>query len=183
MKKSVKPQPNKIIIISALMIIATLFIGFAFIFMPFMKKSKALRSEILDARDKTVLIGRINAFDKHLKAYEKRMPTEGRGVSWLLSEVLDMAAKEQIEVSSIKPGTPEDRDLYVKLYVVMDTISTYDQLGRFISRVESHKKFLRIEQITVKRCDIDKDFDKNTSKFNPFDVKANIVINTVVFKD
>lgn len=183
MKKKTKAQPNKIIIISAVMIMATLFIAMVFIVIPFMNKSKALKSAIMQEREKNVLIGKIRAFGKHLKFYEKRIPESGRGVSWLLNEVSGMAAQEQIEVSSIKPGTPEDRGLYIKLYVVMDTVSTYIQLGRFIAKVESHEKFLRVDQITIKRCDLDKDFDKNASRFKPFDVKVNIVISAVIFKE
>lgn len=183
MKKNTKLQPNKIIVVSAAIGITTIILGVILILTPFINKNKTLRSEILEERKRNVLIGKIRGFGRHLKAYEKRIPEKGRGVSWLLSEVVDMAAKENMEVSSVKPGTPEDRGLYIKLYVVMDTISTYDQLGRFISRVESYDKFLLVEQISMKRRDLEKDFNKFSSKYSPFDVKANIVISTIIFKE
>lgn len=183
MKKETKGQSNKIVILTAGIIIATVLIGVILIAIPFVNKNKTLRSEILKERDKNVLIGKIRALGKHLKVYEKRIPEEGRGVSWLLSEVSDMAAREKIEILYIKPGTPEDRGMYVKSYVAMDAVSTYERLAKFISKVESYEKFLRVEQITIKRRDLDKDFSKDTSGFNPFDVKANIVISTVIFKE
>lgn len=183
MKKNVKTQPNKIIILSIAIATVTFVIGTVFIYAPFINRNKALRSEILIERRKNILIGKIRAFGKHLKVYDKKIPEEGRGVSWLLSEVSDMAGKENIEVTSIKPGVPEDRGLYTKLYIVMDVTSTYNQFGMFISKVESCEKFLRVEQLTIKRRDMDKDFNKDTSKFKSFDIKASIVISTVIFKE
>jgi Tfp pilus assembly protein PilO len=182
MKKSEKKKVNKIIIVSAIIIIAALFIGTAFIYLPFLNKDKSLRAGILEERDRNVLIGKIRALGKHLKVYIQRLP-EGRGVSWLLSDVSDMASKEQIEVVSIKPGAPEDKGLYATLYVTMDTISTYHQLGKFISRVESSKKFLRVESVNIKRLDLDEGFNTETSRLKSFDVKGHIVISTVVLKE
>ena len=183
MKKNTNLQPNKLIIVSIAIGISTIVLGSVLIFAPFINKNKALRSDILEERKKNVLIGKIRGYGRHLRVYEKRIPEQGRGVSWLLSEVVDMASRENIEVSSVKPGAPEDRGLYIKIYVIMDTVSTYDQLGRFISKVESYDKFLLVEQTTIKRRDLEKDFNKFSSKHSAFDVKANIVISTIIFKE
>lgn len=183
MKKTALKKPNKTVISSAIIIIVTLLVGALFIYRPFLSKKTSLRASILYERDRNVLAGRIRALGKHLKVYEKRIPEQGRGVSWLLGKVSEMATEEDIEISSIKPGAPEDRDLCTKLYVVLDTVSTYDNLGRFISSIESDKKFLRVESIDIKRLDLDEGFDKETSSFKSFDAKAHIVITTVVFKE
>lgn len=182
MKKGYKKKPNKIIVFSAAIIAATFIIGTLFIYMPFSNRKIMLRSGILRERDRNLLIGKIRALSRHLKVYKKMIP-EGRDVSWLLSTASDMATNEQIEISSIKPLTPEDRGLYTKLCVTLDTVSTYDQLGRFISRIESYEKFLRIERIDIKRLDLDKEIDKDETRFKPFDVKATVVISTIVLKE
>lgn len=182
MKKGEKKKLNNIVILSAVIIIVTLVTGTAFICLPFLNKNKSLRAEILHERDRNVLVGKIRALGKHLKVYNKRIPAQ-RGVSWLLSVVSDMASKEQIELSSIKPGAPEDRGSYTQLYVILETISTYHQLGRFLSRVESSEKFLRVEDINIKRLDLDGDFKEGTTKFKTFDVKGHIVISTIVLKE
>lgn len=182
MKKIEKKKINKNIIASAVIIVATLFAGAVFIYAPFVNKAKNLRSNILQERDRNILIGKIRALDKHLNIYGKRIP-DGRGVSWLLSEVSDMAAKEKIELPSIKPGLPEDRGGYTKLYVILDTLSTYHQLGKFISRIESSEKFLRVESIDIKRLDMNEGFDKEESKYKAFDVKGHIVVSTIVLKE
>lgn len=182
MKKTEKKKINKNVIKSAIIVIITLFIAVVFIYVPFVNKTKSLRSNILQERDRNVLIGKIKALSKHLKVYSKRIP-DTRGVSWLLSEVSDMASKENIEISSIKPGTPEDHGAYTKLYVVLDTVSTYHQFGKFISRIESSEKFLRIESVGMKRLELDGGFSEEGAQFKAFDVKSNIVVSTIVLKE
>ncbi|MFA4991822.1 MAG: type 4a pilus biogenesis protein PilO [Candidatus Omnitrophota bacterium] len=182
MKKPESKKINKLIILSGIIAVLTFVIAMGFIYKPFSDKNRAIRENILLERDKNLLIGRIRALGKHLKAYEKRIP-RGAGVSWLVAEVSDMASKEQLEVSSITPGSPEDYRVYTKVYVTMEVISAYHQLGRFISRVESSEKFLRIESIGMKRLDQDEAFEKKSGKFKAFDVKASIVVSTIVMKE
>ena len=182
MKKPETKKISKTLILTAVVVIVTLFIGVVFIVIPFLSKNKAFRADILHERDRNILIGTVRALDKHLKVYEKRLP-KGRGVSWLLSQVSDMASEEGIDISSIKPGTPEKRGLYTKLYVEMDIGSTYHQLGRFISKVESSEKFLRVERINTKRLDENADFEAGDSKVKAFDTKSHIVISMVVLKE
>ncbi|MBU1006301.1 MAG: type 4a pilus biogenesis protein PilO [Candidatus Omnitrophica bacterium] len=181
-KATVDKKLNRLVILSGIMIGVTLFIGVAFIYVPFLNRTKSLREEILLEREKNILVGRIRGLGKHLKVYKKQIP-RGRGVSWLISEVSDMASKENIEVSVIKPGIPEDKGLYTKLHVILTTFCTYDQLGKFVSRIESSDNFLKIEGINIKRLDSDEGFDVKGSKFKPFDVKSNIVISTIILKD
>lgn len=182
MKKGTRKPQNKLIIVSAIIIIALITIGSFFIYMPFSEKTGSLRSEILRERDKNLLIGRIRAIGKHLKVYEKRVPQDA-SVSWLLGTVSDIASKERIEISSITPGAPEDYGLYTKLYVIMDIASTYSQLGRFVSMVESSEKFLRIEGMDIKRMDLGETSVKGPGRFKAFDVRTNIVISTLTTKE
>ena len=181
-KKIVKKKINKLVIISAAIISITLFTAVMFIYLPFLNKTKSLRQDILKERERNILIGKVRALGKHLKVYKKQIP-QGRGVSWLISAISDMALKEGIEISSIKPGAPGDRKLYTKLHVILETVSTYEQLGNFIARIESSEKFLRVENIEIKRLDLDGDFDEGAAKFEAFDVKGNIVISTIALKE
>lgn len=173
---------NKITVLSIAVIVATLVIGGGFIYKPFLNKNKSLRAEILYARDKNILVGKIKAMGKHMDVYEERIP-KNRDVSWLLGELSNLASKEHIYISSIKPGDTKDKGLYIKYNVILKTVSTYHQLGRFISEIESYEKFLRVDYIDIKRADIDRDFDKDMAKFKPFDVNAHIVISMIVLKE
>jgi Tfp pilus assembly protein PilO len=181
-KKIDKRIWNKPALINVVIAVLVVTVGFTFIYLPFTNKNKALRVDILKERDKNILIGKIRAMSKHIKIYDKRVP-EGMGVSWLLGEISSKASKEQIEVSSIKPGNPEDYGLYTKLFVIVDMASTYNQLGRFIAEIESSEKFLKVESINIKRMDLDDKFEEKSGKFKAFDVKANIIISTIVSKE
>ncbi|MDO8602949.1 MAG: type 4a pilus biogenesis protein PilO [Candidatus Omnitrophota bacterium] len=181
-KKIEKNTVNKLYIAMAVIIVLTLITGILFIYTPFASKNKSLRADILKERDKNVLIGRIRALSKYIKIYDKKIP-EGGSVSWLLGEVSNIASSEQVEVSSIKPGNPEGYGLYTKLSVAVDLISTYSQLGNFVSRIESSEKFLKIESINIKRMDLDGKPEKSSDRFKAFDVKVNIVISTIVQKE
>ncbi|MBU1912085.1 MAG: type 4a pilus biogenesis protein PilO, partial [Candidatus Omnitrophica bacterium] len=175
-KREINPS-SKLFIATAVIAVLTLVTGIVFIYAPFADRNKSLRADILRERDKNILVGKIKALGKHIKVYNKRIPESG-GVSWLLGEISNMASKERIEVSSIKPGNPEDYGLYTKLSVVVEIASTYNQLGSFVSGIESSEKFLKVETINIKRMDLDEKFDKGSGKFKAFDVKANIVIST-----
>lgn len=181
-KKTEKKSLNKMVVINVVILAFVLVTGTVFIYNPFMHKNKSFRADILIERDKNLLIGKIKALNKYLKVYDKRIP-EGAGVSWLLGEISNMASKEHIEVSSIKPDNPEDYGLYTKLFVIVDMATTYSQLGRFIAGIESSEKFLKVESADIKRMDLDENFEKGSDKFKAFDVKANIVISTIVSKE
>ena len=182
MKKSIKKKPDKIVILTIVVVTVTLVIGIFFIYVPYLNNNKTLRSNVLHERDRNILIAKIRANNKHLNVYEKRIPS-GRGVLWLLGEVSDMATKEQIEISSIKPGSPEDMKLYTRLYVVLEAICEYAQLGKFISRIESSENFLKVEEINIARLDFDEEFNREATKFSDFDIKSHIVISTIVLKE
>ena len=173
---------SKFFIATAVIAVLALVIGAVFIYAPFADKNKFLRVDILRERDKNILVGKIRALGKYMKIYDKQIPERG-GVSWLLGEVSNMASKEQIEISSIKPGNPEDYGLYTKLFVVVEATSTYNQLGSFISGIESSEKFIKVESINIKRIGLDEKFNEDSGKFKAFDVKANIVISTIASKE
>jgi len=181
-KKNENERWNKIIIINAIIVALVLMTGIMFIYMPFADKNKTMRANILKERDKNVLIGKIKGLNKHIKIYDKKIP-DAESVSWLLSVVSNMASKEYIKVSSITPEEREDYGLYTKLSVIVDMTVTYNQFGKFIAAIESSEKFLKIESVNMKRLDLDEKFEKDSGRFKAFDIKANIVISTIVRKE
>lgn len=181
-KQAVSKTFNKIHIITAVIVAVSFIIGILFIYKPFIEKNRALRAEILQQREKNVLIGKIRGFNKHIQVYEKRIE-KNTNISFFISIISDMASKENVDVSAIKPGVSEIHNKYTKIYLIVDTDSVYANLGRFISKVESFEKFFKIESINIKRIDSVSGYDRETSKFRPFDVKANIVISTIILAE
>jgi len=182
MRKIENEKWNKIIIINSVIAALVLTVSITFIYKPFADKSKAIRADILKERDKNILIGKIKGLSKHIKIYDKRIP-DAESVSWLLSIVSNMASKEFIKISSITPGESEDFGLYTKLSVVVDMTVTCNQFGKFISAIESSEKFLKIESVNMKRLDFEEKTEKDFGKFKAFDIRANVVISTIVRKE
>ncbi len=181
MKIRGKEISNNLIIGTSVIVVVTLFIGIVFIYMPFAKNKKTLSSEVSMQANRNLLINKIVALRK-LELYRKRV-SEDRDASWLLEEVSNMASESKVEVSSIEEGSPEDRGLYKRLYVTVDTYSTYHQLGVFLSKIESQEDFIRVEELNMKRLDMEEGFEALSKRYKPFDVKASIVIATVALKE
>lgn len=180
-KKYINLKIDKFVILTLVVTFITLIVGVVFIFKPFLNKTKMLRTRILYERDKNLLIGKIRALDKHLKVYKKRMPGN-KNVPWLLKTLSNMALDEGLEISYIEPGDSERGNLYTKLSVVLEVVSTYHQFGRFISRIESSDKFLKVENVKMVRLDSDKEFGVESAKLKAFDIKANITVGTIIIK-
>jgi len=181
-KKDAQKNINVLAIVGVVIFIITSTIAIVSIYRPYLNRHKMLRTQILEERDRNILLGKIRALSKYVKAYSDKLP-RGKGVSWLVSEVSDMATKEKIEVLSIKPESPEDNTLYLRLSVVMDFACNYHQLGRFLSRLESSPQFLKVESLNIKRLDTEEGFKEEGSRFKSFDIKGQTRISTFVLKE
>jgi len=177
----IKQIPKSILTAAAAIVVCTIFIGLVFIYIPFENKAKEFKSKISVEKDKNDIIARINTTGKRLEFYSKSLP-EAKDTSWLLKEISRISSEEGIETSSIESGDLKEKDLYSKLNVTLNVYASYHQLGVFLSRVESEEKFFRIESLNMKRLDLDSNFENLTERFKPFDVKANIVISTVILR-
>ena len=181
MKIDIKHIPNNIIIAAAGIIVFTIFIGIVFTYIPFKNSSKELRFKILAEKDKNAIIAGINLSGKRLESYSKRT-LDIKDPSWFLKEISRIASEVGIEASFVKSEDSEDTNLYAKLGVEINVHTTYHQLGVFLSRIESEEKFFKVESLSMKRLDLDDDFESLTERFKPFDVKANIIISTVILR-
>jgi len=181
MKIDIKKAHRSVIIIAAAIIVFAIFIGAVFIYTPFKNATKELESKISVEKNKNALIGKINILGRNLEGYRKKI-AEKEDPSWLSKEISRIVSEEGIEVSSVEPGVVEKRDLYTKLDVTLDVYATYHQLGAFLSRIESEDRFFRVGSLNMKRLDLDEDFENLAERFKPFDVKANIVVTTVVLR-
>ncbi len=182
MKKDIFAKENRIILITWAIAIVTIIAGISFIYIPFLKAQDSLKIKIAREKDKNALIGEIKALVRYLDIYKKRVP-EGRSSSWLLKEISDMAKKEGLTIINIKAEEPERRASYTRLSVVIDTASSYHQLSKFVSGIETSEKFLRIEELVAKRLDVEEKFIKDASSFNSFDVGSHIVISTILWNE
>lgn len=106
------------------------------------------------------LIGQEDSFKTRITAAEQRLaqdmnrllPGDNAGSAGpALQKILqDLADSQQVEVSRKTP-VPEQKlpDGLIKVTVQLDINCTLEQLTRFITAIENHDKFLKVDELTL----------------------------------
>ncbi|MFH1783203.1 MAG: type 4a pilus biogenesis protein PilO [Candidatus Omnitrophota bacterium] len=175
-------KSNNIVLITVGMVILTLAVGVLIVYFPFLAKYKTISNKIMDERNRNLLIAEIGVTEKYLDFYERRLSGD-KGITWLLKEVSGLAATESIKIVNIKPLDSEKKKDYTRLSLKLETISTYYQLGKLVSSIESSEKFLVIDKIDIKRLDSMEMYGDMEEKHKPFDIYSDIIISTVAWRE
>ena len=61
-----------------------------------------------------------------------------------------MARQSRVEITSITPQAPDDKEVYVMLPLKLEVECWYHQLGEFFSRLESSKEFIKVDGLDLK---------------------------------
>jgi Tfp pilus assembly protein PilO len=109
---------------------------------------RRLRAEVQSEQEVNRLLARISELQESIRRYEDRMPVT-EDTSWLVDLVSQLADERWLQLRSVEPQTPQDRGLYTKLGVKLGARCSYHALGDFIGDLESHQKFLAVEQCQV----------------------------------
>lgn len=173
-----KTVKKKILFISAAVFFLAIFIGVAFIYRPFISKKIFLKNKIVEERKRNLYLAQIKLLKEHVDFYEERLP-EQKSVSWLLEEVSRLASENGLNLISIKPEAQEDKGGFIKLPIRIKANLTYHVLGKFLSNLESSKKFIKVENIQLRRVEEVRGDKKDKS----FKVSADILVSSIILKD
>ena len=69
---------------------------------------------------------------------------------WLIRQVTTLAQKTGVEVSSIVPQAPNPIQDFTQLAVTLQLVTSYHELGKLLSEVESLPVLVRVEQLEVR---------------------------------
>ncbi len=174
-----KTAKKKVLFISSAIAFIAIFIGFSFIHKPFISKKVSLKNRIVEERKRNLYLAQIKLLKERVDFYEKRLP-EQKSVSWLLDEVSRIASENGLELLFLKPETPEDQANFIKLPIRIEANSTYHGLGKFLSNLESSKKFIKVENIQLRRVEEEVQGEKRGVSFK---VRANILVSSIILKD
>lgn len=174
-----KTAKKKVLFISTAVAFIAIFIGFSFIYKPFISKKVSLRTRITEERKKNLYLAQIKLLKEHVDFYEKRL-LEQKNVSWLLDEISRLASENGLELLSLKPESPEDQTGFIKLPIRIEANLTYHGLSRFLSNLESSKKFIKVENLQLKRIE---EVVQEGGKPESFKVRANILVSSIILKD
>lgn len=173
-----KAAKKKILFISAAVALLAVFIGVAFIYGPFISRKVGLRNRIIEERKRNLYLAQIKILKEHVNLYEERLP-EQKSLSLLLDEVSRLASESGLEIISIKPEPPEDKGRFIKFSIRLKADLTYHRLGSFLSKFESSKKFIKIENIQLRR--VEEAQEEKMGK--AFKVSADILVSSIILKD
>jgi len=139
------PNRKRIFVISAVIIMLALVVANS-IFRSQSRRIEGLKAKVAEEHEKNRLLIEIGKMVEEIDSYQPRIPLE-RDVDWLRREVIRMANESEVKIVSITPKSPEKRHLYTRLAVEMEVECGYHQLGDFVSKLESFKKFISILKI------------------------------------
>lgn len=141
------PNRKRIFVISAVIIMLVLVVANS-IFRSQSRRIEGLKAKVAEEREKNRLLIEIGEMVEEIDSYQPRIPLE-RDVDWLRMEVIRMANESGVKIISITPRSPEKRHLYTRLAVEMEVECGYHQLGEFVSKLESSKRFIKIDSLNL----------------------------------
>lgn len=83
-----------------------------------------------------------------IETYQQRLPQEP-DPSWLISKITEAARADGIELTSLSPDNPMDQKTFINLSATFQFQSTYHQLGRFLTQLESSRPFIRVDRVEM----------------------------------
>jgi Tfp pilus assembly protein PilO len=85
-----------------------------------------------------------------IKSYDPFLsPSEE--VSWAIEDITGIALDSGLSITSMSPADPQKGVYLNKLLLKVEADCGYHEMGRFVSRLESHSKFLKMNQLSLKR--------------------------------
>ena len=102
----------------------------------------------------------------------KRLPPEADKEMWLLSEMISIFTKNNIQPSRTGRHNLEDSGIFTMASVGYEVDVDYNALGKLIESIENADKFLRISELQVQRT------EGNLGR-----LKADFRVNTIFVKN
>jgi len=144
---------KNLLISTAVILLLSAFIGANFIYEPKVRQLKNLERILAEEKELGSLLDEIATAEKRIGNYETRLMEKGKEEAELLDRVRDIANEAAVPVISITPsgqrqgGRKGNEPQFISVRILFG--GSYHQLGRFIARVESSEKFMRIESIRL----------------------------------
>lgn len=168
---------NKIIIITCLLLfIVAIFIGYNYIYLPQIQRIEDKKNQLMEEIEKNKIAYKIYDLQQEVGKYMRHFP-ESLDTSWLMSRVSQKVRRSGVEFLSIKPKDIKHFEDYYIIFVNLKLKSSYHELGRFISELESSEDFLRVKSVKISRPHKTWDKSKGASILEPVDREGNVIGN------
>ena len=123
-------------------------IGWYGIYQPQRDRQLAAQTAYAEEQQKAALQRDIADREALLRMYRDRLPKTA-DTDWLISQSAAVAVEAGIQLNTVRPDSPAAEKDYTRLTVTVESVATYHELGRFVSRLESAQPFIRIDRVKV----------------------------------
>ena len=138
----------------AIVVVLTGAIGYYGIHRPKENGVRVLQTQIAEERASQGVKEEVAALLAQIERYRRRLPQDA-DPSWLAQEVMAVAKKSGVQLTSITQVPPQQSDRYTQLSVNLELSATYHQLGAFLDEIEHSPRFIRVDRLSVDRSNGD----------------------------
>ncbi len=139
---------NKLILMTAGIFVVTVFIGYSFIYKAGVKKAVQLRERMEEVKNMNALLEEVRVLNNKINGY-LTMKINSPDPSNFLSKVTDIANECGIKIDSLNIEKPTKDGEYTFLSCSLGFAAPYHQLRVFMAKLESDKKFIRVDSLSV----------------------------------
>lgn len=143
------PDGTKPALVSGIIVLA-LFAYFGY-HMAYVRPREAVaqvQHELTEAREQhelqTLVVTALQVLEAQRARFAERPDSD-----WLLQEVSRLTKSAGVDVQAVNPFAAQARGDMTVLRVSVEFSATYHELGRFLSRVESHPRFLQVDDVQL----------------------------------
>lgn len=145
----------KTIIVSVVVILFIAIVGMNFIYQSAKRKIEAIEATQKKEEEKNKLLKEVNKRQKDIQKYRFRLSLN-KDISYFINYVSKLADASGVEVISIEPKSLQRENYYQKLPLNLSLKASYNELGKFISKLESSEQFILVEKMRFGKQEIGK---------------------------
>lgn len=139
---------KKIIIMTVIILMAASLAGYNFIYKANLEKASRINRKIQEAKKINSILSGIKTLQDAMGKYSG-MQAESSDPGWFLSYIAAIANSCGVNINSIAPNKSSAYGKGIVLSAKMSFDIPYHRLGKFISKMESDSKFIKIELLSI----------------------------------
>lgn len=125
-------------------------LGYHTVYLPYQHKVRELQEQVAKQRQTHELQAQLAKSLEELEQLRKVLPAQP-DTEWLVRAVGELAEEAGLQLTSIVPQSPQAVQEFTRLSVNLQLVTSYHQLGKFISLLERSKSFLKIDGLDIAR--------------------------------
>ena len=125
-------------------------LGYHTVYLPYQHKVRELQEQFAKQRQTHELQAKLAKSFEALEQLRTVLAAQP-DTEWLVRAVGELAEEAGLQLTSIVPQSPKILQEFTRLSVNLQLVTSYHQLGKFISLLERSKSFLKVDDLDIAR--------------------------------